>query len=80
MTQPSWVRGVAVPPAHVRLAELKDQTTAGDHIVLSSVNRCRVIRWPARIEIADLAPETDKSPDLEIRTAAVIEGAMVHKP
>src|SRR6476661_2740496 len=59
------------------LAELEDQTTAGDHIVLSAVNRRSVIGRPACIEIADLASEPDESPELDIDTTAVIEGGMI---
>jgi len=48
--------------------------------VLSTADRGRVVGGSPRVEIADLGAKADESPELEIHTAAIVEGSVVHKP
>jgi hypothetical protein len=68
MPQASWI----IP----ELTELKDKTSARDHVVLSPMNSGGVVRRPAGVEITDFATEPDESPELDIDTSAVIDGGI----
>jgi hypothetical protein len=75
----SWPRGI-IPD----LVELKDQTTASLHVVLSALNRCGVIGRRAGIEIADLGAKACEAIARKNNSAVVVVvidpyGLVVHE-